>query len=248
MTRKICILNYKGGTGKTTTVVNLACALSKLNKKVLIVDTDPQGASGFHLGVNAKNTLYDLLFKTKNFNEVIIEARSNLDIIPSSERLFPAEMAMAKVKKREFILSSILSKIDSHYDYVLVDCGPSVNLLNQNALLYCNEIIIPAPMEYLALLGIKQLVSNIKLVSSSFNHSLNITAIVPTFFDKRKKKSTEIFDSLNTLFPDTLIQPIRISSALADATGYQQSIFEFSPSSTGAQDYTILAEEVNNNG
>lgn len=247
MTRKICILNYKGGTGKTTTVVNLAAALAKKGKKTLIVDTDPQGATSYHLGVNAKYTLYDLLFKTKNYVDVILEARENLDIIASSERLFPAELAMSKINKREFILRSLLKKIDHQYDFILIDCGPSLNLLNQNALLYANEIIIPAPLEYLSLLGIKQLLNNIKLLSSTFKHNLEISAIVPTFYDKRKKKSAEILNSIESIFPETPICPIRVSSALADAIGFQQSIFEFSPNSPGALDYTILAEEVINN-
>ena len=188
-TRKICVINYKGGTGKTCTVVNLAHGLAIKGKKVLVVDTDPQGSSGYHLGVDSQHTLYDLLVGGFPIQKCIVNARENLDIIPSNERLFPAEMSLSKLRNRELVLSQKLNDIESKYDFVLVDCAPSINLLNQNSLLFSNEIFLPVSMEYLSLLGIKQLLNNIKIINKIFRHNITVTKLIPTFFDIRNGKS-----------------------------------------------------------
>ena len=183
------MINYKGGTGKTCTVVNLAHGLAIKGKKVLVVDTDPQGSSGYHLGVDSQHTLYDLLVGGFPIQKCIVNARENLDIIPSNERLFPAEMSLSKLRNRELVLSQKLNDIESKYDFVLVDCAPSINLLNQNSLLFSNEIFLPVSMEYLSLLGIKQLLNNIKIINKIFRHNITVTKLIPTFFDIRNGKS-----------------------------------------------------------
>ena len=159
--RQLSVINYKGGTGKTCTVVNLAHCLTLQGYKVLIVDTDPQGSTGYHLGVNSENTLYDIIVNNKGLSECIVSARKDLDIIISNERLFPAEHYLHLQKERELILSNRLSQVSDQYDFIIIDCAPSINLLNQNALLFSNEILIPVSMEYMSLVGIKQLIKNI---------------------------------------------------------------------------------------
>lgn len=246
--RKICVVNYKGGTGKTCTVVNLAHGLARSGKKVLIVDTDPQGSSGYHLNVETQHTLYDLLIGGAAYGDCIQQARPNLDIITSNERLFPAEMAMASMKGREKILKKKLIGLEAYYDFILLDCSPSINLINQNALLFSKEIFLPVSMEYLSLVGIKQLLNNVKIVNRMFNHSLTVTKLIPTFFDKRNNKSKIVLESLERVFSHVMASPIRLSISISEAAGFKQTIFEYNPNSLGAQDYQRLTEEVISNG
>jgi len=243
-TRKICIINYKGGTGKTCTVVNLAHGLARQNKRVLIIDTDPQGSSGYHLGVHSQYSLYDLLVGNLSCRECIVRARDNLDIIPSNERLFPAEMALTKMPNREMILQQKLAALDGHYDYIVVDCAPSINLLNQNSLTYSNEIFLPVSMEYLSLVGIKQLLNNIKIINKIFRRNIKVNKLIPTFYDKRNRKSENILSSLRRVFEKVMAPPIRSSVAISEAAGLRRTIFEYNPSSNGAVDYENLTNEV----
>jgi chromosome partitioning protein len=241
--RKISVINYKGGTGKTTTVVNVAHGLARLGKKVLIIDTDPQGSIGYYLGVKAEKTLYDLLLTDTYYQECIVNARENLDVICSNERLFPAEIMMSKHKDRETFLQRKLNELNG-YDFLMIDCAPSMNLLNQNALMISDELFVPVSMEYLSLVGVKQLLKNIKMLNKIFGKDINISKVVPTFFDKRNKKSKVVLDSLERVFPDNVATPIRTSVALSEAPGYKMTIFEYNPGSSGAEDYKKLTNEV----
>tara|TARA_A100001015_G_scaffold309446_1_gene408928 strand:+ start:212 stop:952 length:741 start_codon:yes stop_codon:yes gene_type:complete len=243
--RKISIINYKGGTGKTCTVVNLAHGLALMGKKVLIIDTDPQGSAGHHLGISYKFSLYDLLINNISPTDCIINARENLDIICSNEHVYPAELKLSSNKDRESVLSKKINSLNG-YDYILLDCAPSMNLLNQNALLYSQEILLPVSMEYLALLGVKQLLKNIKILNKIFTKKLNISKVIPTFFDIRNKKSKDIIESLRRVFPDYLSTPIRNSVKLSEAPGFKRTIFEYDPNSYGAEDYIKLVKEVHN--
>ena len=243
--RKISIINYKGGTGKTCTVVNLAHGLSLLGNKVLVIDTDPQGSAGHHLGVSYQHSLYDLLINNVPAEDCIVNARNNLDIICSNEHVYPAELKLSTYKHRESVLTHKIKGL-SGYDYVLLDCAPSMNLLNQNALLYSMEILLPVSMEYLALLGVKQLLKNIKILNKIFTKKLNISKVIPTFFDIRNRKSKDIVESLRRVFPEYLSTPIRNSVKLSEAPGFKRTIFEYDPNSYGAEDYIKLVKEVHN--
>ena len=243
--RKIAVVNYKGGTGKTTTVVNLAHALSMEGKSVLLIDTDPQGSSGHHLGISARGALYDLIIDDKPVKDCIQKARHNLDVICSNERVFPAELKMTRMKERELILRRKLKDIKG-YDFVFLDCAPSMNLLNQNALLYSDEVLLPVSMDYLSLIGVKQLLKNIKIINRIFNKKVNITRVIPTFFDKRNKKSKDILGSLKRVFPTMISSPVRTCISLSEAPGKKMTIFEYDPNSFAAEDYyTIMKEIVN---
>jgi chromosome partitioning protein len=247
MTIKLAITNYKGGTGKTSTVVNIGHALALKGQKVLIVDIDPQGSVGYYLGLDPEITLYDALMNIRPIEECILTARPNLDVICSNERLFAAELKLTAKRDRATVLSKQLATI-TNYDYILIDCPPSMNLLNQNALTFAEEVLIPVSMEYLALVGIRQLLKNIQIVNKMLNRDLKICKVVPTFFDPRNQKTKHVVDSLERVFPGQLSSPIRTSVSLSEAPGYRQTIFEFDPKSKGAADYMKLTQEVMDNG
>lgn len=241
--RKISVVNYKGGTGKTCTVVNLAHGLALRGKRVLVVDTDPQGSAGYHLGIEPTSTLYDVLLNKKSVEDCIVKARDGVDMICSNEHLFPAEIALAKVPNREHILTQRLSKL-TQYDFIIADCAPSMNLMNQNALVFSEEVFLPVSMEYLSLVGVKQLLKNIKIVNKIFKKQVEITKVIPTFYDKRNKKSEHVLQSLQRVFPNQVSVPIRVSVGLSEAPGARKTIFEYDSHSTGAEDYYSLIEEV----
>lgn len=245
--RKICVINYKGGTGKTSTSVNLAHGLALRGFRVLLVDSDPQGSAGYHLGVTARYTLYDLIMGKRPLEGCVVRARKNLDMICSNERLFPAEIALAGVDKKELVLSRRLARL-KRYDYVIFDCAPAMNLVNQNILLYCDDLIVPVSMEYLSLMGVKQLLNNIKIVNKIFAKRFDRTIVVPTFFDKRSKKSSDVLKSLKRVFPKSIVSPVRTCAALSEAPSVKRTVFEFDPHSTGAEDYYKVIEEVLSDG
>ncbi|NBV83281.1 ParA family protein [bacterium] len=247
MTNKIAVINYKGGTGKTSTVVNLAHGLALLGQRVLIVDIDPQGSAGYYLGLDPEFTLYDALLNLKPITSCIINARENLDIICSNERLFAAELKLATQPRRESILATLMTSVTG-YDTILIDCPPSMNLLNQNALTFADELVIPVSMEYLSLVGIRQLLKNIEMVNRILGKDLKVRKVVPTFYDPRNQKTKVIVDSLERVFPGRLSSPIRVSVSLSEAPGFRETIFEFDPKSKGASDYLKLSKEVLNNG
>jgi len=241
--KKFAVINYKGGTGKTCTVVNLAHGLALQGQKVLLIDIDPQSAVSYHLGIKPKMGLYEILMKQQPLHDCIIPARKNLHIIAASERLFSAEIKLARSKAKEFFMSRALASL-SGYDYILVDCGPSINILNQNALLFTKNVILPVSMEYFSLIGVRQLLNNIKILNKLFNQVVNIKMVVPTFFDIRTVKSREILKSLNRVFSNRVVSPIRHSVDLSEAPGRHLSIFEYAPDSKAAGDYMNLIEEV----
>ena len=243
--RRFAVINYKGGTGKTSLTVNLSHGLALKGYKVLIIDSDPQGSAGHHLGASFQKTLYDCLILNEDPFNCLIEVRPNLDIICSNERLFPAAMKLANVKKREYKLLNMMNNV-RHYDYIFVDCAPSMNLLNQNALLFSDELLLPVSMEYLSLIGVKQLLKNVKIINKMFNKRLDIKKVIPTFYDKRNKKSKVILESLKRVFPSTLFEPIRTSISLSEAPANKMTIFEYDPNSGAAQDYFNLVEAIEN--
>jgi chromosome partitioning protein len=225
----------------------LAHGLALRGKKVLLVDNDPQASATYSLGVKSSSSLYQLLIENCSLKSCVTQARLNLDILPSNEHLFAAEIKLASMFRKEFCLKQKLSDISS-YDFVFLDCAPSMSLLNQNALIFASEVFLTVSMEYLALIGVKQLLKNIHMLNKLFNQHIKITKVIPTFFDSRNKKSKEIIKSLTHVFPKLISSPIHVSIALSEAPAYKQTIFEFDPNSRGAKDYFNLIEEVLANG
>ena len=175
-----------------------------------------------------------------------MSARENLDVILSNERLFPADHYMHEQKDREHILSNRLSPLNGNYDYIFLDCSPSINLMNQNALLYTNQVLVPVSMEYMSLAGTKQLINNITLLNKCFNSSIKVSKIIPTFYNIRNKKSKHVLDSLQRIFEVFLSTPIRSSISISEAAGFGQTIYEFEPKGNAVDDFNKLTEEVIN--
>ncbi len=242
--RKIAVLNYKGGTGKTTLVVHLAHALAMSGKKVLLVDTDPQGACGYYLGIQSPITLYDVLMGTTTLSEAKVSARPHLDLILGSERLVAAELKLGALKGRETVLRQKFGAFNQ-VDYVLFDCAPSMSLINQNVLLFANEVFVPVCLDYLSLMGVRQLLKNLDILRKLFGHSIHITKVIPTMVGRKTAHQTAILETLGRVFPTQLSQAmIRHSPKLSEESGHQQTVFEGRPKSPVAADFNLLKDEV----
>lgn len=252
------ILNQKGGVGKTTTTVNLGAALSKLGKKVLLVDIDAQSNLTTHLGLGAPEdsdklesppvpefTIYDVLKGTKDIKDVIIHRDNSMDVVPSSLLLSAADLELGGVVGRELILRRALIGIKDLYDYIVIDCPPALGLLSLNALAAVDKVIIPVQSEYLALHGVRQLLDTIDQVRGIYNSSLTVGGVLICLHDSRKRLARAVSDTIRAYFGDLVFDTvIRSNVALAEAPANGQTIFEYSQKSPGAEDYEALAKEV----
>ncbi|HET6894466.1 MAG TPA: AAA family ATPase [Candidatus Baltobacteraceae bacterium] len=249
MSRIIALVNQKGGVGKSTTTVNLGAALAVLGKRVLVVDLDPQGNTSTGLGVNKselKRDVYDLLMHHASFDEVLRRTEiDNLDIIPATINLAGAEIELVSALSRENRLKGVVAPIESGYDFVLIDCPPSLGLLTINALTATQEIIIPVQAEYYALEGLSQLTSVVRRVQDALNPKLQITGVLVTMFDGRTKLAMEVLDELNAYFPRQMFKTqIPRNVRLSEAPSFGKPVILFDLKSRGAQAYMSLAKEM----
>lgn len=239
--RRVAILNQKGGTGKTTTAVNVAAGLAERGHRTLLVDTDAQGNVGVSLGVSGERSLYHILVEEQEPEQVAVPIGSQLDAITSDATLAAAEIWLARQEpgRRSRIMTHRLNqmKVSRRYAYVILDCGPSLNLLNQNALSYADEVVVPVTCDYLALVGVKQVLRTIKDIERHLHHAVRVSAVLPTFYDARTRLSREVLETLRDHFQDKCLRPIRRSTRLAEAPSRRKTIFEYAPTSHGAQDY-----------
>ncbi|HEX7899779.1 MAG TPA: AAA family ATPase [Planctomycetota bacterium] len=242
--RKIALVNQKGGVGKTTTAVNLSDALARLDRKVLLIDLDPQSNATVSLGVPAheqEHTTYSIL---NGGAAVPIEISPNLHLLPSSIDLAGAELELASAIGRETILRDALSGLTS-YDFVLLDCSPSLGLLSINALTYAKEVMVPLQCEFLALHGISLLTRTVELIRRRLNPELEIKGVIPCMYDIRKGLARETVEELQNYFKGKVFKTrIRTNVRLAEAPSHGQTIFEYAPDSNGAEDYMALAREI----
>ena len=246
--RRVAILNQKGGTGKTTTAVNLAAGLAERENDVLLIDTDAQGNVGVSLGVAGEKSLYHVLVDGVEPNDASVPVRKSLDVITSDSTLAAAEIWLARqnTDARSKTLSKRLglTSVSRRYDYVIIDCGPSLNLLNQNALSYVDEVIIPVTCDYLALVGVKQVLRTIKDVERHLGHAVRVSAVLPTFYDGRTRLAREVLETLQGHFKHKCLEPIRLNTRLAEAPSHKKTIFEYAAVSHGAADYNRVVDWV----
>ena len=253
MARIISVANQKGGVGKTTTTVSLGAALAMLGSKVLIIDSDPQGNATSGLGIQKSEVdldIYDVLVNQTPMKEVIVPtSREGLDIVPSTIQLAGAEIELTNEQRREQRLKEATSVIRDDYDYILIDCPPSLGHLTMNAFTASDTVLIPVQSEYYALEGLSQLMNTITMVRKHFNAQLRIEGVLLTMFDARTNLSAEVRDDVVKYFREKVYQTIIPRNVrLSEAPSYGQSIIDYDPKSRGAEVYIELAKEVLANG
>ena len=243
--RRIAILNQKSGTGKTTTAINLAAGLAERGFETLLIDTDAQGNVGASLGIKGERSLYHVLVDGTDPSEVAVPVRGRLDVITADATLAAAEVWLARRDQdRDRVLSQRMGLAHRRYQYVILDCAPSLSLLNQNALTYADEVLIPVSCDYLSLVGVKQVLKTLKDIERHLGHSVRIAGVLPTFFDSRIRLAREALETLRGHFREKLFDPIRRSTRLAEAPSHRQSIFEYDVDSPGAEDYRRVVERI----
>jgi chromosome partitioning protein len=242
----VAMLNQKGGVGKTTSTLNLGAGLSRLGKRVLLVDLDPQANLTYSLNIQAHKidlSVYDLLKGKTTFDEVIVEC-DGLNVVPSNLELSGAEIEFSAIPGREFLLKESIDS-DNSFDYVFIDCPPSLGLLSLNALTTVSEVFIPLQTEYLPMQGMAKLLQTIEVVKKRLNSNLDITGIICTRFDGRKRLNKEVVSKIKEHFgPKVFETCVRENISLAEAPSFGKTIFEYKPDSHGAEDYLNLSKEV----
>ncbi|QLK52809.1 ParA family protein [Ehrlichia ruminantium] len=249
MSKVFGIVNQKGGVGKTTTSINLATAFAIVNKKTLLIDLDPQGNSSTGFGITYQqrtNTVYEVLINNIPTSSAIIKTEiPNLDLLPSTVDLSAAEVELTQVQKREFVLKNSLLEIKTSYDYIFIDCPPSLGLLTVNALIAANAVIIPLQCEFFALEGLSHLIKTIELIKKHLNPSLSIEGIILTMYDKRNKLSEQVEEDIRKYLKESVYKtviPRNVRLSEAPSHGKPAIIYDFK--CAGSQAYIYLAKEI----
>lgn len=253
MSKTIAVGNQKGGVGKTTTTVNLGAALASLGKKVLIIDSDSQGNATSGLGVERSSqdaSLYEVLVNQVKIQDVIVQtSQENLEIVPSNIQLAAAELELVNIENRESRMKEAIAPIRHNYDYILIDCPPSLGQLSINAFTASDTILIPVQAEYYALEGLTQLLNTIRLVQKTYNRQFRIEGVLITMLDARTNLGFEVMEEVRKYFHEKVYNTvIPRNIRLSEAPSFGQSVIEYDPRSRGAEMYIELAKEVIANG
>lgn len=253
MGRIIAVANQKGGVGKTTTTINLSACLAEQGQKVLVIDVDPQGNTTSGLGIdknNTENTVYELMLGEASIDDCIYKSvMDDLDVIPSNVNLAGAEIDLIDIDDREYILKKIVNFLKEKYDFIILDCPPSLSMLTVNAMTAANTVLVPIQCEYYALEGLSQLIRTINLVKQKLNPELEIEGVVFTMYDARTNLSLQVVENVKANLKQTVYKTIIPRNIrLAEAPSHGLPINLYDPKSAGAESYRLLAEEVIHRG
>lgn len=247
--RKAVIANSKGGVGKSTCAINLAVGLARNGKRVLLMDNDAQANATDALGAGgtANSGTYGLLVDGESPEELAVGIEENLDMICASRALSAVDSWLTMQTRREDVLKKRLSNLDG-YDFVILDTAPTFSLLNLNALSYADEIWMPVNMEYMALSGVRQVLDNMRIVREEIGHDVAVRYVIPTFVDRRNSKTAAVLEALEESFGPKVTTPVRSNVRLSEAPSHHQSIYDYAPTSAGAEDYRNLTRRIIQDG